>query len=225
MPQRRAGEVAQLGVVPLGLQFCDNHNGQHYVMLGEAAESMRIAEQYRGVDDIGAAARFGSHDLPFCAAARPRARPHASSGRPGESPDPYGSESAARRLTVHPSPPGRAGFPRPHSDGTTPPGCDGSATPRSGLGLPAEATLPLTVGAQRTDEVDLAEVRPKRFAEVELAVGGLPHQKAAEPLFAGGSDDQVRIGLALGVEVLSNVFDIECLRDFLDRRAVSRVLG
>src|SRR6188508_1223461 len=68
-----------------------------------------------------------------------------------------------------------------------------------------EAAVPLTEGTQRPEEVDLAEVRPVGLAEVELAVRALPEQETAEPLLPGGADDQVRVGLALGVEVLGDL--------------------
>ena len=64
-----------------------------------------------------------------------------------------------------------------------------------------ESALTARVIAQGPQEVDPAEVRPQRFAEVELAVCGLPHQEAREALFAGGADPQVGIGLHTREEV------------------------
>src|SRR5690242_9329628 len=72
-------------------------------------------------------------------------------------------------------------------------------------GLRAVTTLAGRVGPDRTQEIDAAEVGPVGLAEVELALRALPEQEAAEALLAGGSDHQVRIGLALGVEVLCDV--------------------
>ncbi len=51
--QRRPGEVAQFGMVALGLQFGDDHHRHDDSVLGEVAQSLRIAQQHRGVDDIG----------------------------------------------------------------------------------------------------------------------------------------------------------------------------
>ena len=50
--------------------------------------------------------------------------------------------------------------------------------------VPAVALLTLGVGAQRADEVDLAEVGPQGLAEIELAVRRLPDQEAGHPLLA-----------------------------------------
>src|SRR5690349_12978266 len=69
----------------------------------------------------------------------------------------------------------------------------------------AEATLPLGVGADGTQEVDAPEVGPVGLAEVELALRALPEQEAAEPLLPRGPDHQVGVALALGVEVLGDV--------------------
>src|SRR6187431_2742899 len=93
-----------------------------------------------------------------------------------------------------------------------------------GRGSGPETAVPLTEGTQRPEEVDLAEVRPVGLAEVELAVRALPEQETAEPLLPGGADDQVRVGLALGVEVLGDVLDVDHLRELLDARAPGGVL-
>src|SRR3982751_5715020 len=83
------------------------------------------------------------------------------------------------------------------------------AAPRRVGASGTEATVPLAEGPQRPQEVDLAEVGPVGLAEVELAVRALPQQEAAEPLLARGADHQVRIRLALGVEVLRDVVDVD----------------
>ena len=59
MAQRRPREVAQLRVMPLGLQLGDHDDRNDHVVLGEPAQRVRIAEQHRGVDDIGAASGAG----------------------------------------------------------------------------------------------------------------------------------------------------------------------
>src|SRR5439155_18986390 len=51
-------------------------------------------------------------------------------------------------------------------------------------------------------EVSLREVRPQRVREDELGIGPLPQQEVAGALLATGSDDQVRVGLTGGVELL-----------------------
>ena len=55
-------------------------------------------------------------------------------------------------------------------------------------------------------------------------MGALPEQEPGQPLLPGGADDQVRIGLAGGVEVLGDVLDVEQFGQFLDRGAPGRVL-
>ena len=112
VPQRGTGEVAQLAVVPLGLQLGDHHHGEDDFVLGEAAQGLRVAEQDGGVDDVGAAEDAGDTRLPFswwpdatCA----RRRHYVVAGQVA---DRAGSAFRARRLTVHASPPGRAASPR-----------------------------------------------------------------------------------------------------------------
>src|SRR5262249_45533563 len=90
--------------------------------------------------------------------------------------------------------------------------------------LRAEASLAVGVAAQGPQEGGLAEAGPVAIAEVELGVRALPEQEAGEALLATGPDDQVRIRLALRVEVLGDVVDVEHLGQFLDRAAGLRVL-
>ena len=54
VPQRLAGEEAQFGMVPFGLQFGDDHDGQDDAVLREPADGRRVGEQHAGVQDIGA---------------------------------------------------------------------------------------------------------------------------------------------------------------------------
>src|SRR6478735_9079188 len=84
-------------------------------------------------------------------------------------------------------------------------------------GSAAEAAFTLGVRADRAQEVDPAEVGPQRLAEVELRVGRLPEQEATEPLLARGPDHQVGVGLALGVEVLGDVLDVDDVGELLER--------
>ncbi len=57
--QRLAGEVADLRVVPLALEFGDDDHREHHGMLREAEERLRIAQQDRGVEDVGAQILIG----------------------------------------------------------------------------------------------------------------------------------------------------------------------
>ena len=74
-PQRRAGEVAQLGVVPLGLQLGDHHDGQDDLVLLEPGDGPWVREQDGGVEHVGA-----TRLLPgTCGRCRSRARGHGRS--------------------------------------------------------------------------------------------------------------------------------------------------
>src|SRR5215204_1656070 len=87
-----------------------------------------------------------------------------------------------------------------------------------------EAAFPQGVGADGPQEVDPAEVGPIGLAEVELRLGTLPEQEAAEPLLSRRTDHEVRVGLALGVEVVGDVLDIDDPRELLQRGAFGGVL-
>ena len=52
--QRLPGEVAELRMVPLGLQFRDHDDGEHDFVLVEAGHGVRVGQQDAGVEDIGA---------------------------------------------------------------------------------------------------------------------------------------------------------------------------
>ena len=58
-PQRRAREVAELGVVPLALQLGDHHDGQHHLVLLEAPQRPGIGQQDAGVEHVGTDELFG----------------------------------------------------------------------------------------------------------------------------------------------------------------------
>src|SRR3954451_9106999 len=88
----------------------------------------------------------------------------------------------------------------------------------------AEAAFTLGVRAHSAEEVDPSKVRPVGLAEVELAVRALPEQKTSEPLLPRGADHQIRVRLALGVQVLRNVVDVEVLGELLDGGASGGVL-
>src|SRR5699024_12699853 len=71
----------------------------------------------------------------------------------------------------------------------------------------AEAPLGPAEVPQGAEQVDAAEPGPVGLAEPVLGVHGLPQQEAGEPLFAGGADDEVRIRLPTGGEVLGHGLD------------------
>ncbi|MDQ1048278.1 hypothetical protein QFZ76_006514 [Streptomyces sp. V4I2] len=48
------GEVAEFGMVPLGLQFRDHDDRQHDFMLVEAVQGVRVGQQDAGVENISA---------------------------------------------------------------------------------------------------------------------------------------------------------------------------
>src|ERR1044071_3440459 len=87
-----------------------------------------------------------------------------------------------------------------------------------------EPALPVRVRAERPEEVDVPEVRPVRLTEVELRLRALPEQEPPQPLLARRADDEVRVGLALGVEVLGDLLDGDRVGDLVHRGALRRVL-
>jgi hypothetical protein len=52
--QGRAGEVAELGVVALGLELGDDDHRQHHLVLLEAGDRARVGQQDRGVEHVRA---------------------------------------------------------------------------------------------------------------------------------------------------------------------------
>ena len=55
-------------------------------------------------------------------------------------------------------------------------------------------------------------------------MGALPEQEAGQPLLARGADDEIGIWLSLRIEVLGDVLRIDELGEFVERRALARVL-
>ena len=49
-----AGEVPDLGVVALRLELGDDDDREHHRVLGEPEDRLRIAQQHRGVEHVGA---------------------------------------------------------------------------------------------------------------------------------------------------------------------------
>ena len=56
--QGLAGEIAQFGVVPLGLELGDDHDREDDLVLGEAHRGARVREHHRGVEDERAPRRL-----------------------------------------------------------------------------------------------------------------------------------------------------------------------
>ena len=54
--QGRTGEVAQFAVVTLSLKLADDDNRKHDIVFVETPHGVRVAQQDRGVDDVGATA-------------------------------------------------------------------------------------------------------------------------------------------------------------------------
>src|SRR5262249_41554346 len=90
--------------------------------------------------------------------------------------------------------------------------------------LLAETTLTHGVATQGSQKVHFAEIGPVHVSEVELGVRALPEQEPGEPLLAAGPDDQIGIRLALRVEMLGDVVDVEYLGQLLQRPAGLGVL-
>ena len=83
------------------------------------------------------------------------------------------------------------------------------------MGLATETSLSLGISAKGTHEVNPSKIGPQRFAEVELGVGTLPQQEARQSLLTRGSNNQIRIGLASGVEVIRYMLNIQYLRKII----------
>src|SRR5438093_815944 len=76
----------------------------------------------------------------------------------------------------------------------------------------AETPLPAPVLLERLEELLFAKVRPKRRRHHKFRVGNLPKQKIADPHFAAGADQQIRVGIMARVEVLGNCFLVDFRR-------------
>src|SRR3989338_3584129 len=65
---------------------------------------------------------------------------------------------------------------------------------------PPVAPIPLLVVDDGLQELPPAEVGPERFRDPDLGVGDLPEKEVADAQLPGRADQQIRIGLAGGVE-------------------------
>src|SRR6185312_13225992 len=75
----------------------------------------------------------------------------------------------------------------------------------------AVASLALGELLDRGVEVGLGEIRPEGVGEDELGVGPLPQQEVAGALLPAGADDEVRVGLPGGVQVLPEALLVDLL--------------
>lgn len=69
-----------------------------------------------------------------------------------------------------------------------------------------------------------AEIRPVGVGDPEFCVGHLPEQKIAQPQLTGGTDQEIRIWLAGGVEMVGDGILVDLLRREFARRAGARNL-
>ena len=107
-PQRGAGEVAQLGVVPLALELGDDDDREHDLVLVEAPQGARVGEQHAGVEDVGADGGLLRHVFHLATGAH--------CGRPRLARDPSPGARTPRPVLAHCVGPGRspgAGVPAP----------------------------------------------------------------------------------------------------------------
>ena len=220
-PQRLPGEVAELGVSPLGLQLGDHDDGQHHLVLVEAQQRERVGEQDAGVEHEGArrsalARAVRSHAPGPAGSGRTRRVARGPGpGREGRSPALSARAGVKTRLSTDGPPERRRGAVRSRRyAGRRPRGRH--AEPSAARHRPRPRQPPKRRCARRTRAARagsrLPEVRPVGLAEVELRVRALPEQEAGQPLLAGGADHQVGVGLAPGVEVLGDVLDVEDAR-------------
>jgi len=84
--------------------------------------------------------------------------------------------------------------------------------------LGAEAALALLIAADGSEEIDLAERRPARVAEIELAIGTLPEEEAGEANLPTCPNDEIRIGEIIHIEIFADLFGCDFLRHLLGGR-------
>lgn len=89
------------------------------------------------------------------------------------------------------------------------------------LAVAALAALKIAQGPQ---EVDLAQIRAEGLHKIEFRVRRLPQHEIAQPLLPRGADDQIGIGLATGVQMLTDEFGGELIGEFLNRTTRVRML-
>src|SRR6185437_287949 len=69
-----------------------------------------------------------------------------------------------------------------------------NAPASAGANRRSVAPLAPAIISYRLFEVHLPEIRPQRRGKHELRIGALPQQEVADPLFAAGPDQQIRVG-------------------------------
>src|SRR5574337_516456 len=77
--------------------------------------------------------------------------------------------------------------------------------------------LALLKASNGPEEVDLSEDRPIGVTKVILAVRALPEQEPAQPNLTAGSDDEIRIGQIVCIEILADLVDGDLINDILQR--------
>src|SRR5678816_4257307 len=77
---------------------------------------------------------------------------------------------------------------------------------------PSVPPIALLVGDYGLEQMGHAEVGPQRVGDPDLRVGDLPQQEVADAHLAARADQQVRIGLAAGVEVRRKARFIDLIR-------------
>lgn len=86
--------------------------------------------------------------------------------------------------------------------------------------LATEATIAQCEVANRTQEVNAAQIGAKRLNKVKLAVGALPQQKVTQALLAACSYDKVRVWLPARVKVLADHLWRELRRQIVEGSTV-----
>src|SRR5215203_3954211 len=79
------------------------------------------------------------------------------------------------------------------------------------MGDAAVAAIALLIREDGFEQVPLAEVRPERLRDPDLGIGNLPQEEIADAHFSAGADEQIRIGLAGGVEKACEALFVELL--------------
>ena len=192
-PQRRAGEVAELGVVPLGLQLGDHHDRAAPPRARRSGSSApRVGQQDAGVEDVGA---DGGRQLPRRVSALDTAAATVVPSRTGtrtRAPGPESSTDRDRARGPSAGPPDALGRDALHERASRAAGADrrpllgryaadtagparharrvrpGDVADRATAAQAPKRRSRCGVGAQRAQEVDPAEVGPVGLAEVEL---------------------------------------------------------
>src|SRR6187200_576303 len=66
----------------------------------------------------------------------------------------------------------------------------------------AKPAVPPRVFLQRVEQLPFAEIRPEGRSDDQFGVGNLPEEEVAHPHFAARADEQIGVGIMLGVKML-----------------------